>query len=104
MSAVISDCGKYHCTKCGFSPGQRTGDMGCEHETTVAQIAPVATIPTQQQFDLSSFRKEVEGRLKQKQPEYAHASIAGCTEVECCLEGEIEALEWVLALLPGEED
>lgn len=40
-----------YCTKCGFSPGQRVGDMGCEHETTVVRIAPVATTSTPQPAD-----------------------------------------------------
>lgn len=93
-----------YCTKCGFSPGQRIGDMGCEHVTTVARIAPVPGASTQQQFDLSSFCKEVEERLKSAEQRKSNHELGGYEEHATAAEGAIEELEAVLALLPGEEE
>lgn len=61
-----------------------------------------AASPTQQQFDLSTFRKEVEERLKRRKKDYANAARRGHVEDECFAEGWEAALDFVLALLPGD--
>lgn len=60
--------------------------------------------PTQQHFDLSSFRKELKRRRDAAEDRMYREARSGNTEQECLAEGEKRALEDVLALLPAEEE
>lgn len=57
---------------------------------------------TQQQFDLPSFRKEVEDRARKAEQVKARDLMLGHDDTAALAEGEQLAYERVLALLPGE--
>lgn len=63
----------------------------------------MADAPTQQTtFDLSAFRKEIERRFATAEHKNEIAARLGHEEDEAHSGGAAEALEGVLALLPGE--
>lgn len=59
---------------------------------------------TQQQFDLSSFRKEVEARATAAREKAGRASRRGWADEELLEDAVADALQGVLALLPAEEE
>ena len=66
--------------------------------------ALLAPDSTQQQFDLSSFRKEVEERQRREREAFLQAERRGCDEDEAFHDGRLATFTEVLALLPAEEE
>lgn len=71
-------------------------------ENRAAGSTPAPSAAQQNTFDLSAFRKEIERRLKVAEDLKNERGSAGFYEHEAVAEGEQQALEGVLALLPGE--